>query len=304
MASLTYNTVPTSGADEEAQSLLTAKRPKPRRRVAAAALVAVCFALGTTVAYVAPSKSSASTDLASSQDCDGSSCSPLGVAKAWKAYSGGAYAADCANSLAIALGEGIIPAQPLNYVCDPAIPDCQQTGKGCLGLPRDAWCWATPPCTQSGSSWDCEGKTPLSIEEFMLDTRLFDINMKPYDGQNTLGPWQTMTTVTDTNDINVRVREAVDYVRSNCNPNCPTPRENAQCENPFEDPRNEYCKQDGDCPVTVIFDSPNLNWCGCATTPWADPNKQTMGYSGRCSQGAGDYYTKYKALATQICNRA
>ena len=148
------------------------------------------------------------------------------------------------------------------------------------------------------------GRTPLSIEEFMLDTRLFDINMKPYDGQNTLGPWQTMTTVTDTNDINVRVREAVDYVRSNCNPNCPTPRENAQCENPFEDPRNEYCKQDGDCPVTVIFDSPNLNWCGCATTPWADPNKQTMGYSGRCSQGAGDYYTKYKDLATQICNRA
>ena len=67
MASLTYNTVPTSGADEEAQSLLTAKTPKPHRRVAAAALVAVCFALGTTVAYVAPSKSSASTDLASSQ---------------------------------------------------------------------------------------------------------------------------------------------------------------------------------------------------------------------------------------------
>ena len=48
----------------------------------------------------------------------------------------------------------------------------------------------------------------------------------------------------------------------------------------------------------------NLNWCGCATTPWADPNKQTMGYSGRCSQGTGDYYTKYKDLATQICNRA
>ena len=35
-----------------------------------------------------------------------------------------------------------------------------------------------------------------------------------------------------------------------------------------------------------------------------DPSKQTVGYSGRCSQGAGDYYTKYKDLATQICNRA
>ena len=239
-------------------------------------------------------KSSASTDLASSQDCDGSSCSPLGVAKAWKAYSGGAYAADCANSLAIALSEGIIPAQPLNYVCDPAIKNCKQTGKGCLGLPRDAWCWATPPCTQSGSSWKCAGKTPLSIEEFMLDTRLFDINMKPYDGQNTLGPWQTMTTVTSTDDINVRVREAVDYVTSNCNPNCPTAKENAQCENPFNPT----------LPVTVIFDSTNLNWCGCATTSSPDPSKQTVGYSGRCSQGAGDYYTKYKDLATQICNRA
>ena len=48
----------------------------------------------------------------------------------------------------------------------------------------------------------------------------------------------------------------------------------------------------------------NLNWCGCATTSSPDPSKQTVGYSGRCSQGAGDYYTKYKDLATQICNRA
>ena len=88
--------------------------------------------------------------------------------------------------------------------------------------------------------------------------------------------------------------EAVDYVSSNCNPNCPTSTENAQCENPF----------DPTLPVTVIFDSPNLNWCGCATTSSPDPSKQTVGYSGRCSQGAGDYYTKYKDLATQICNRA
>ena len=94
--------------------------------------------------------------------------------------------------------------------------------------------------------------------------------------------------------INVRVREAVDYVTSNCNPNCPTAKKNAQCENPFNPT----------LPVTVIFDSPNLNWCGCATTSSPDPSKQTVGYSGRCSQGAGDYYTKYKDLATQICNRA
>ena len=94
--------------------------------------------------------------------------------------------------------------------------------------------------------------------------------------------------------INVRVREAVDYVRSNCNPNCPTAKEDDQCENPFNPT----------LPVTVIFDSTNLNWCGCATTSSPDPSKQTVGYSGRCSQGAGDYYTKYTDLATQICNRA
>ena len=88
--------------------------------------------------------------------------------------------------------------------------------------------------------------------------------------------------------------QAVDYVESNCNPNCPTAKKNAQCENPFNPA----------LPVTVIFDSPNLNWCGCATTSSPDPSKQTVGYSGRCSQGAGDYYTKYKDLATQICNRA
>ena len=130
----------------------------------------------------------------------------LGVAKAWKAYSGGAYAADCANSLAIALGEGIIPNR-LNYVCDPAIHIASRPG-------RAAWaCRVTPGAGRRPRALSQAGRP--SIEEFMLDTRLFDINMKPYDGQNTLGPWQTMTTVTDTNDINVRVRDG-GLRRSNC----------------------------------------------------------------------------------------
>ena len=48
----------------------------------------------------------------------------------------------------------------------------------------------------------------------------------------------------------------------------------------------------------------STTWCGCATTSSANPGMQTVGFSGRCSRGAGDYYTKYKDLATQICNRA
>ena len=38
----------------------------------------------------------------------------------------------------------------------------------------------------------------------------------------------------------------------------------------------------------------------CAKTSSPDPSKQTVGYSGRCSQGAGDYYTKYTDLADQL----
>ena len=57
--------------------------------------------------------------------------------------------------------------------------------------------------------------------------------------------------------------------------------------------------------LLVPKDAPRvINWCGSATTSSPDPSKQTVGYSGRCSQGTGDYYTKYKDLATQICNRA
>ena len=53
----------------------------------------------------------------------------------------------------------------------------------------------------------------------------------------------------------------------------------------------------GASPTASIFP-------GRQATSSPDPSKQTVGYSGRCSQGAGDYYTKYKDLATQICNRA
>jgi len=299
----TYSTIPTTpDADEESLLVNASKDAKPRLRLGAAAVV-MAFALGATVAYVAPSKSTTSASLASSQDCVGSSCSPLGVAKAWKAYSNGDYADDCVNAMAIALGEGAMPYNPITYIHEYCVDRLGHSWKDCFEGPGGG-----------------EG-SDLSFSQFLHDIRIFDLNQEPQypgDEQKTLGPWQTMTTVLNTDDIDVRIGEAVDYVMSNCNPNCPRPRENRQCENPFEGPEQEYCKRDGDCPVTVIFDSPNLNWCGCATTSSPDPEKQTLGYSGRCVNAAADYYTKYKdfkptddfehslteGLAVEICKRA
>jgi len=299
MASLTYNTVPTSGADEESQSLLTAKTSKPRLRLGAAVVIA--FAVGATVAYVAPSKSSASTELASSQDCvrSGSttSCSPLGVAKAWKSFDRGAYANDCVNAMAMAFGEGIVPGVPLALIDQPSGP---------------------------------------ALEEFLVDTDLFDLNQAPIsddDNQPTLGPWQVMTDEDDerassVSDINDRIREAIGYVQSCCmgdvdvllppwlgdvpnywckwnDGNCEN-EVNGECRNPYESD-DALSPAPGTFPVTTILKSnlrPALTFCGCATTPRPDPSKQTVGFSGRCSRGAGDYYTKYTAISTAVCNRA
>jgi len=223
----------------------------------------------------------------------------------WKEFQGGAYAKDCVNAMSIALGEGIIPGQQLNYICDPAKPDCMQTKKGCLGTAPDAWCWAGP------------GGAPLSMEEFLINTDLFDLNMKPYDKQITLGPWQTITAVLQTDEINVRIAEAVGYVQSCCvngvvtidgvsddskakwcredlpHANCPN-KEGGVCENnPFHP--TGY-------PISTIQKSnlsPALPFCGCTMG-----GLPTTEYSGRCSHKADDFYTKYEQLVTDICNAA
>jgi len=207
--------------------------------------------------------------------------SPKEIAKAWKEYDNGAYKEDCANAMAIAFGEGIQPAGPLNYICDPAIPECKATSKGCLGLDPTAWCW---------------GK-PMLFDEF-VNAPLFDINQTAEDGQNTLGPWQTTSDVPHTDDISVRVGETVNYLTKVCNPKCPDTQEGSQCS-----PNPAYPNR----PITTIFDDDKIKWCGCAATADKNPGMQTLGYSGRCSQGAADHYTKYThleylSIANQICD--
>ena len=200
--------------------------------------------------------------------------SPKEIAAAWKKYDDGKYKDDCVNAMAIALGEGINPSQPLNYICDPKIPDCKTTKKGCLGFPNRDNCWQ-----------DWIPHQVSTVDEF-LDAPVFDINQKPKDGQKTPGPWQTSSDVPHTDDINVRIREAVEYVTNTCK--CPESQEGSACH------------PDPTLPVTMIFsDPPQLKWCGCP-----QQGSATLGYSGRCSHHTADFYTKYQNIATTICARA
>jgi len=219
------------------------------------------------------------------------SCAPCAIAAAWKAFEGGKYAADCVNQMSIALGEGIIPGSPLMYVTEY----CGNS------------CWAGP-----------DGP-PISQADFIKHTSLFDLNMEPYDGQQTLGPWQTMTAIPKTSgnqeqQINMRISEAVGYVESCCmdgvitidvDPNsakkwCTGSThgtcQNAvdgKCTNPFQPDNPAY-------PVSTIQKSnlaPPLTWCGCATEGSA-----IVGYSGRCSHNQADFYTRYESLAQAVCD--
>ena len=205
--------------------------------------------------------------------------SPKELAKAWKEYDNGAYKDGCANAMSIALGEGLIDTLqiPLNYICAPATPDCATTGVGCLG----EVCWANP----------------MTLDKF-LDIPAFDLDETAYDLQKTPGPWQSTSDVPHTDDVSVRVAETVAYVTTLCNPKCLVgSTEGSQCINP----------NGAHLPLTTIFDDDKLKWCGCAPTPIKDANKQTYGYSGRCSQGAADHYTKYQnpqyqSIANKICD--
>jgi len=215
-------------------------------------------------------------------------CAPCAIAKAWKSFENGKYAQDCVNQMSIALGEGIIPGSPLKYITEY----CGSS------------CWAGP-----------DGP-PISQEAFIHHTSLFDLNMHPYDGQATLGPWQTMTAIGVTHDVNVRISEAVGYVESCCmdgtinvdvdagsrskwctggkSGNCENSVD-GHCDNPFFPGSSAY-------PVSTIQKStlsPPLTFCGCATEGSA-----TVGYSGRCSHKMADFYTRYEALAQAVCDAA
>ena len=96
---------------------------------------------GSNVAGGTTRGATATASLTYSSTSSGKLVSPKELAKAWKEYDNGAYKDGCANAMAIALGEGLIATLqlPLNYICDPAMPECATTGMGCLGRPD---CWA------------------------------------------------------------------------------------------------------------------------------------------------------------------
>lgn len=183
--------------------------------------------------------------------------------------------------MSIAFGEGIQPASPLKYIKDYCGTSC----------------WAPE----------------ISLDSFMTDTSFFDLNQKPNDGQDTLGPWQTMTAVKDTNSIDTRISEAIGYLQSCCMDGTVTMTVNlgsvskwctgsshgncvntvdGHCTNPYFPNTEQY-------PVTTILKSnldPALTWCGCATS-----GTPTCGYSGRCAQSDADFYSQYEQLAQTVC---
>lgn len=191
--------------------------------------------------------------------------------------------------MSIALGEGIIPGDPLKYIKEY----CGGGG-----------CWAGP------------NGPPISLEDFIIETSLFNVNQRPDDGQKTLGPWQTMSEVMNTDDVNVRVAEAIGYVQSCCmdgsitvNVNSDSKkhwcvgRQPANCANAV-DGRCENPNRPGDpsYPVTTIQKShlsPALTFCGCRMD-----GGPTTGYSGRCARQMKDFYTRYEALAKAVCDAA
>ena len=207
------------------------------------------------------------------------------MAKAWKELDDGKYAADCVNSMSIALGEGVQPAMPLKYITEYCGTNC----------------WAGPG-----------GGSPVSLDEFISKSYVFDINQVAQDQPDTLGPWQTKSAIFTTDNINVRVKEAIGYVESCCMSGDITVDADADSEAKWCPNKHGYCVNtvDGKCdnpygltaPVTTIFESnlnPALTWCGCATegTP-------TAGYSGRCARHNANFYAQYEALAKAVCDAA
>eukprot|EP00967_Tisochrysis_lutea_P094285 scaffold136990_cov31-Tisochrysis_lutea.AAC.1 len=214
-------------------------------------------------------------------------CAPCAIARTWKQLNGGSYAEGCANAMAIALGEGVYPPQPLKYITDYG----------------GTWAGPKSPTDNTASG------PPISKAEFITQTSVFDLNQPAYDQQITLGPWQTLTAELHVTDPQYRAKEAIGYVQSCCASNVVSPdidvpiagkcskaadcpnEENGQC--PVNPNNNDY-------PISTIFKSPlepPLTWCGCMLG-----HSATTGYSGRCSQNMEDFYTQYMELAQAICD--
>ena len=227
--------------------------------------------------------------------------SPADLAKAWKAASGGAYEADCANALAISFGEGVVKkfASPMHYIYkEGSTSECMQSP-----------CWAAPAMT---------------LDAFIQSSEVFDLDLPASDSQITVGPWQTTTTQTHGGSAELRVAEAIGYVQSCCmdgevtvsglpegeaNNWCGKATTHGDCHNSVDGQCNNP-NQPGNAyyPVTTIFEShlnPALTWCGCATNITPNENHATTGYSGRCNAAAAigsTFYSRYLSIANAACS--
>lgn len=123
--------------------------------------------------------------LTGGNDPGSTACAPCRIAQAWKELNGGKYAAGCADAMAIALGEGVYPPQPLKYITDYG----------------GTWAGPTSPTNNAA------GGPPISKSEFIVQTAVFNLNQRPYDEQATLGPWQTMTAQSAVTDPTYRAKE-------------------------------------------------------------------------------------------------
>ena len=161
----------------------------------------------------------------------------------------------------------------------------------------------------------------INDDTYTEEGGVFDLNMEPWDGQDTYGPWQTKTDDDEVHDIDVRIAEAIGYVQSCCmdgEVHVDVPAGSMEKFCPWTDPLvggpPANCRNSvgGECetnpnanpdeyPISTILRSnlsPALTWCGCTAA-----GKPTTGYSGRCSYD-DNHYTQYTDLATRICNRA
>ena len=260
---------------------------------------AICMSSSGPTPGPSPSPSPSPSPGPSPSPSLASYASPAQLAKAWSKANDGAYAADCANAMAISFGEGVVRkyASPLHYIFK----------KGSTTECEESPCWPNAK----------------SLHDFIHSSDVFDLDLPADDNPNTVGPWQTTTVHMHGATAEMRVAEAIGYLQSCCMdgdvsvPDLPLGDEDKWCKiaTTHGDCPNTV---DGKCnnpnrpgeayyPVTTIFKSelsPALTWCGCATNISPNENHATTGYSGRCNAQAkvGEhFYSRYLPIAEEAC---
>ena len=98
-------------------------------------------------------------------------CPPCQVAKAWKEYDGGKNKEDCANALAIAMGEGINPNRANAQTCT-SDDDCLNVGDHCD---------VDNKCSRNDDD-------PVKAD---FDRTTYCLDQVAWDQYSTVGPWQS-----------------------------------------------------------------------------------------------------------------